>query len=278
MGVLMFGRVLRQDVSASTGTTKQKPTIDEVLKYAKPLTKKFISDFAGDAPIEHKEEIEQSAYLRLIEIYPTIDADSGWRSFVYTHCRGAVLDFLRLGKGFAEERQSIRKDELHGSTNVNKIRERISSHSDDGELFDVDQALGENGIFAGRLSLDAVNIRWELVARMAGNDAALHAFAKWIRGFTLEEMAPTFGVTRPRVGQLIQEFMAKFDDPKLAGDTWFLQSCYAFGLCTALGIPDLDQSVVMGHSIGWGLIPVDLDSREPMPGWNHVQLSLFDAG
>lgn len=255
--------------------SRKKPSIEEVIRYATPQVRKFIGEIASDLPIEQREEIEQDAYLRLVSAYDAIDAELGWKSFVYLHCRGAVLDYCKFGRGFHEKRWSIASEEGPGSSNPGKMRSRLDLVAD-GEDVDIDHVLGMNGA-AVEAAVDVVKIRWELVERMASQDECLRAFASHIRGNGIEELAPTFGLCRARVGQLIQAFAARFDDPELADCPWFKQTCYAFGLCKHMGMPDVDQSEVLGFQVGWGLPRVDLDDLTPCQTIQHetAQLDLF---
>lgn len=238
-----------------------KPSLDEVIKYATPQIRKFIGKFAADLPMEQREEIEQDGILRIIRAYDNLDVSLGWKSFIYTHCEGSVKDYLRFGKGFHESRWSLALKPGEDTKFGRKIRDRVSLEFD-GESIDIDQIIGAHGVFS-EMKFDEVQIRWELVARMASQDEVLHAFAKSLLGYGIEQMAPVFGLCRARVGQLIQAFVERFDDPDLADCPWFKQTCYAFGICTHLGMKDIDQSEVMGFSIGWGLPQVDLDDLKP---------------
>lgn len=259
----------------SEKTDLKKPTINEVIAYSKPLIMKFINQYASSLPREHKEEIEQTAYLRIIKAYEGLKADGGWKSFVYNHSRGAVLDYLKFGVGFQEDKWTIAKDEEHGSRNVHKIRERIHLSFDDND-FTIDQVLGQEGIY-NELNLDEVRIRWDLVARLARVDDQLHAFALWIRGYHIEQIGPVFHLSRARIGQLIESFIARFKNPT-PNDYWFRQICYALGICEMLDIKDVDQSANYECKLGWNYEPVDLDSLKPKyksRSSKWVQLELF---
>ena len=250
------------------------PAKHEIISYAKPIIFKFINKFAVDLPQEQKLEIEQTAYLRLLEAYDQINPDLGWKSFTFNHSRGAVLDYLKFGKGFAESKWSIRKEEGPQSRHRNKIKERVFHESTTGEELDIDQVLGQLGIFSDT-EPKALNINWDLVARMAAYDKEIHATAKWIRGFQIDEIATIFGVSRSKITQLIASFVFRFDDPECAVDKWFLQTCYAFGLCGHLGLPTIDQSR-RGEPVGWSLPPVDLDSNKPQRVTKEVQLAFVE--
>ncbi len=244
-----------------------KPTMEQVIAYAKPIILKFLSK--TNAPDEHRDEMEQCVYLRLIEAYPGLNADDGWKSFTYTHTRGAILDYLKYGAGFSEGKWSL-KNSKEG--NAPKLTSRVTSYEENEveEHFNIDRALGAHGIFNEPEDRDKPKIKWELLARMCSVDENLHAFAKMIRGLSVEEMAPVFGLCRTRVSQMIQAFLERFDDGEMADNPWFKQTCFALGVCPHLGMADLDQTEVMGFSIGWNLNPVDLDSVKP----HHYLLEL----
>lgn len=256
------------------GEIMEKPSLDEVLLYARLAVRATISKKkkARSAPREQQDEMLQAAYERILEKYPEIEAES-WKSYVYTHSRGAVLDYLKSGEGFAEKRWSLQKPEDVGNTHVGKINERVSLHNSAGEDVSLDQVVGQFGVF-NELQLDRIKINWDLVSRMSSQDECLRAFAMHLRGITLDAMAPVFGVKVARAGQLVQAFVDRFDDPVHTDCPWFKQCCFALGLCDRLGVPNIDQSKIMGFSIGWGLPAVDLDFA-PEPE-ESKQKSFFD--
>lgn len=253
-----------------------KPTVTEVIRYATPIIRQFIKKYARDLPHEHKEEIEQEAYVRILEAYENLDPTGGWKSFVYNHSRGTVLDWLKFGKGFQENKWSLRKLETTVSRNRNKLHERVSLVSKDGTAIKIDDVAANNGIFS-EIKIPDLEINWNLVARMSFADDAIHAFAKQLRGFEADEIATVLGVTKFRVGQLIQVFLQRFDDPHCAEEQWFLQTCFAFGLCGHLRMPKVDQSDVIGYPLGWNMDPVNLDCRKPLKSFYHYQLPLFQS-
>lgn len=246
-----------------------KPTIQEVIDYARPIAGKLISEKAADAPREHKDEIEQCVMLRLIEAYPGLDESKGWKSFVYNHTRGAILDYLKFGDGFAEQRWSLRDGEPEegedpAPVKVPKLTSRVELYRDGekDDAFDIDRALGQHSIFH-ELDVESPVIKWELLARLASKDEHLHAFAKYLRGISIEDMAPVFGVVRTRVSQMIQAFLDRFDDGEHAECQWFMQTCYALGVSRLLGMPDEPVRYPSGNHVGFNLNPVDLDSVKP---------------
>lgn len=255
----------------------EKPSKDVLIKYATPIVHKFINMYASEIPSEHKEEIAQDAFLRILEQYDQIDADKGWKSYVYNHSRGTVLDYLKAGKGFRESAWSIAKEEEHDARNVLKIRERLSVSSDSPDEFDLEHALGKSGVFS-EISTAEIEINWELVSRMSCHDEAIHAVAKFLKGFSIQEIALVLSFSEQKVSNLIKGFWDRFDDPAKCLDTWFLQTAYALGICGHLGIPEIDQSDVLGFPVGWNWPAINLDSEAVFDLDSELQLSFFDVG
>lgn len=118
----------------------QKPSFEEVSKYAKGNIRKFIRDLVSDLPFEQQEEIEQEAMLRVFRAYQELDAARGWKSFIYTHCKGAVKDYQKSGAGFSEQRWSL----ASGAADLKGLLEALESACakniikfvHDGEEFD----------------------------------------------------------------------------------------------------------------------------------------------
>lgn len=257
------------------GEDMDKPSLDDVLIYAKAMVRSIVAKNkkVGSLPAEQKLDMEQDAYVRVINAYPEIQP-VGWKSFVYTHCRGAVLDYQKAGHGFEEQRWSIAKPEEKNAVHAGKISERVVLHNSEGADISIDQVMGKYGAFT-ELDLDKVKIDWELVARMASQDESLRAFAMSLRGVTLEQMGPVFGVKVARAGQLVQAFIDRFDDPEYSDCRWFKQCCFALGISERLGMAHVDQSLVHGYSIGWNLPSVDLDYAPE--AYVDQQMSLLDG-
>lgn len=255
-----------------------KPTIEAVLAYVRPLTLKFIAQFARDLPEEQREEIEQSVNLKVIQAYKGLDPDAGWKSYAWNLARGAVLDYKKHGQGFQESRWSIAKEEAHDSIHATKIRERVF-HGPPGleDMPDLEAVLGRSGVFS-ETEIDTIRIRWDLVARLARRDDELHAFAKWIRGYELEEMAPHFGLSRARIGQLIQQFIDRLDTPSEMDSPWNRQIAFSLGIARHFGVPDCDQARLYLYPIGNDLDPVDLDDLSPKDIGPDLQTDLFGGG
>jgi len=255
-----------------------KPSIEIVLAYANPIVRKFISKHAADLPEEQKEEIRQVAALRVYEAYKGLDPDAGWKSFVYNHCRGAVLDYLKAGDGFEEDNWGIQREEENEAVHVGKIRTRMQLVNTDDEDLDVGSVLGVYGKFT-EVDLDHPKIKWDVLAKLASQDKPLHAFLKVLRGQSLDEIGQVLGESRPNVGQLVEQFTARFDDPAWAAEfakrAWLDQIIWAFGLARHFNLRDCDQSQVHGIPLGQGLVPVDLDSTEVNRPAKDSQMGLF---
>lgn len=223
-----------------------KPSLEEVLDYAKAQIKNFIRKKAYNLPREHQEEIEQECFLSIIKKYNEITADGGWRSLVYQKANGVVLDYIKEGKGDEFSRTSVNKKGFH--------RANVYLNSNDEET-DFSQYLGQQGHFTD--SEAEIKINWDLVAKMASGDIRLHVYAKHLLGHSLEQIALVFNKEHARIGQYVEEFISRFDDPEYADCKWFKQTCFAFGLCEKLGLPAVDQG------LGWSLVAVDLNDLKP---------------
>lgn len=256
--------------------SKGKPTFEEVLSYAKPILAEFINKFAGDFPREHKEEMEQECAIRLFQAFSRLEADKGWKSFTYNHCRGTVLDYLKFGRGYAEGRASLHKEET--SRSKNKLRERAYYYDNEsGESLEVEHVAAINGVY--HTLKENRGIRWDLVARLASSDEVIHAGALWINDLQYDEIAHVLALSKHRVAQLISEFFERFDDPEKAEDPNFLQMLYALNLCEEFGLPDEPQPDMFTVC----LPKIDLFKKKERKPKQPIQLTFFpmmeeDAG
>jgi len=254
-----------------------KPTLEEVLKHAKGTIWKFINAYAGDIPAEHKEEIFQLANVRLWKAYDRLDPEKGWKSFIYFHAEGAVLDYLKDGKGFRETAGRLlqKRDKLQSKSRG--IFDRVTIQDEKDQDLGVERIAGINGVFSS-FDPTQVNIRWDLVAHMSRTDDIIHAFALYLKGYSMDEIGRVFRLCEARIGQMIAAFSARFDSPKWAMDPWFFQMVYAFGLAHQFDMEDADASEIFGFTIAWDSIPVDLDSLEPKyESTGEEQDTMFDG-
>lgn len=221
------------------------PSIQEVLDYTKKMILFFIAKKAKHLPYEQKEEIQQIAYLKLIEKFPEIRSE-GWKSLIYQKCNGIVLDYLKLGTGFEDDTDN----------------HRVELVNSDGDDVSVDQVAGIYGVSSPELQ--KVNINWDLLSKLASRDLPLRAFSKQLLGIPLKTIGPNLDVEIARADQLVKEFISRFDDPEFADCAWFKQCCYALGISELLGLPNepiyLDDADYM---IGENLDPVNLYDEEP---------------
>jgi len=88
---------------------KPKPTLEEVCAYAQLNLGKIIRDRLSYLSDELQAEAHQTAFLRVIKAYDGLDAAKGWRAYIYLHCRGAVMDYDKGGKGNEETKWSLKK-------------------------------------------------------------------------------------------------------------------------------------------------------------------------
>lgn len=233
----------------------------------------FVKKRALDCPVEHQEEMKQEAYVRILNSYEKLDVTRGWKSFVFNHCRGAIMDYQKFGIGFAENRWSLQKTTKKRNTTF-KINSRIDFDRDNQSL-DLDTVMANHGLFASINTSETI-ILWPLVESMAQQDETIHIFAKALLGFDMCELAEIFGLSRGRICQIIELFIERFDDPQLVDDLWFKQTCYAFGLCKVLGMPEVDQSDVVNYQVGWSTNKADLYSYNPVKIPQPEQMSWID--
>jgi len=167
------------------------------------------------------------------------------------------LDYIRWGRGF-QESTLIKKDETGADIEEVKpwrLRQRITyigSESPDGDLRSFEDVLGSLGQFTHPVDLTNETPDWSLIARMSSQDQDIHLVAKLMLGFTHEEVADIWHVSRERITQRLSEFCQRLDDPIHLGSRWIAQTIYAFGLCEAFNQPREDLG------FGWEYDPVDL--------------------
>jgi hypothetical protein len=225
------------------------PSLQEVLDYAQGNIRKALLEHASHLPPEIQEEAAAEANLKLLEAYSRFQ-NEGWRSFVYTKCRGAIQDYVKLGRGFKESGKRSRLAAAKAGGKQPRLFERVELLNDERQ-HDVDLVVGIMGDHRDAEDLDIDPIKWDLVARMAVTDDCIHAMALWLLQFEPLEISKILGVCTARVGQLIRQFREKIEKEVTtdADDPWVCQMIYAFGLAHRFGLPDVDQSVIRGYSV-----------------------------
>lgn len=242
---------------------KTRPTLDEVLKETTKKVSYWLFKKANKLPQEQKDEIKQIAMMTIFEQYGEIEAE-GWKSYLNKRCLGFVLDYQKQRKGFIS---------------FGKKLQRVENSDSDGDDIPLDTSIHKYGVLDPK-AVNDVEIRWELLSKLASKDMALKAFVKnKVLGITLEVLVPHFNLETTRINQLVQEFIDRFDSPEHADCEWFMQCCYALGLCKTLDIHDGAQFLSDSNSmIGEHLIPVDLWDETPNHSWleKQSQMSLFE--
>jgi DNA-directed RNA polymerase specialized sigma24 family protein len=277
-----------QMVNESPG--QGKPTLDTVLAYAQDQVNHYLGKHGRDLPHEQKEEVEQIAMTRVIEAYPRIDPTRGWKSFIQWHASGAVLDYIRDGRGFEEsgwdEKDPDAADAETGAApdaapiepqqqKRPVLRHRVSEVGGRGgegdALVNVEDIAAIYGVAIAADGDDAlIQPNWDLVARLARADEDVHLIAKLLMGCTQTELQEDFGVSRERLHQRINEFFDRLDSPKHIYDVTVNQIIFAFGM------GDLFHMDARDNGWGWDLEPVDLYSQRsvrdarPQLGFNFA--------
>ena len=202
------------------GMEASKPSIEVILAEVEKKTSFFIYKYAGHLPDEQKEDIKQIAKMRLWEKYPEIEP-TGWKAYISKRCGGVVMDYIKQGTGFED----------------GEGWNRLTLKDSEGETLEVENTLGLAGIF-DKVDPNKIDIKWDIVAKMARRDKNIHAFAMQILGFQLRLIAPVLNVEIARADQLCKEFVEWFDDAEKVHCSWTQQAAYAFGISEMLGWPN----------------------------------------
>jgi len=252
----------------------KKPSLDEVLKYAKEQMKYYLRSQASHLPEEQKEEVTQDCMIRLFRAYEKLDDEKGWKAFVQKHCFGATKDYVERGKGFEESKWVLQSLENGCETSI-KFRETGPTCEPDEDLgsnaIDKILAYNEDPFDKESVEIEEEKIKWDLLARMCSIDKDLHIFVRYhLLDNTLEKLTEYFGLTRERIGQRLKSFTLSLDDPDQYENTWIMQIIFALGLCEKFHMEEIDQ----GH--GYHLPPVDFTTLEKrFDKEAEVQTSLF---
>ena len=235
---------------------KEKPDFDTVLKYLDKQVDMQISKMASSVPDEQKDEMRQEARLRVWNAYEKLDPEKGWKSFVQLHCRGAVLDYLRWGKGHEESHLAEKNfDENNQDPKPWRLKHRIGFKGEDGNSVSIEDVLSVFDIADDTDPL-AERPNWDLIARMASQDQDIHMVAKLMLGFTHDEVSKMWGVSRERITQKLAEFCERLDSAENMGSRWTAQTIFAFGLCAKFHQPRIDLG------FGWEYDKIDLFSQD----------------
>lgn len=232
------------------------PSVDDVLKYATKQISIYNGKLASSLPAEQREEISQIALLRVFEAYGRIDFSKPWRSFVQRHCSGAILDYLRYGVGFEEVTLKKPNEDTLPVKKPWRLKKRLQIIDQNNIDATLDSTLGLFGIHNTQPDIEGYRPKWDLIARMAGQDVDIHLVAKLLLGFTQTELSSIFKVSRERLTQRLQEFCTRLDSPEFLHSRWVAQTIYAFGLCGKFHQPEIDLG------FGWEYDQVDLWSTD----------------
>lgn len=252
----------RDGASGGQAAKGETPSIETVLKYAEGPIGYWIGRFGRNHPDEHQEEMRQEAIERLLNCYkgidqyciewrgrnPDSDKDAPWRAFVQRHCKGAIQDYIREGRGFKERAERLQEDDE--GDDPGGIRHRVDIQNENGETLDAEEVAG---IF-GRWETDFDKLRpdWDLVARLSSKFEDVHLIAMVWQGYTQEELSAQFGVTRERLSQRIKALLNSLKRPGARRSRKLVQIANAFNLTEHTGLPKVD------NGLGRDWDPVDL--------------------
>ncbi len=227
-----------------TEEAKELPTWENVEEYANKKINSAVYSKCSNLPYEIQEDIKQEAWIRVWRHFDKLVPGKSWKAFISTHCNGAVLDFLKSNRGLHELK-----------TGATTMKSRVRMYSEDGSEFGVDHVLGAFGIYAdAEHDKEQLDIKWDLVQRLAAEDDRVLILAKHIVGVSYVDIASQSKFCRERVGQQCREIINHFSSPESEGDKWTEQVLYAFGLSDLYGTPNED------NGFGWQMEPVDIFS------------------
>lgn len=208
-------------------------------------------------PKEQQEEISQEAILKILELFESKRIKKKfWRTYIRTICFGKALDYKKLGQGF---------EDGYGWT-------RFENTNGDEEEISIDQTLSYHEKYT-TYDVEKIEIKWDLLCKMASRDKWLECFLRQIRSDKLREIAPVIGLSVSRADQYINEFLERFDDPKDYDNPWVQQIAYGLGISKILGWPAAPVYLEGGAMVGEFLKPINLDELPIHPVMNQKQES-----
>lgn len=199
---------------------------DEYLDYA-------INHKAKHLPREIQEDIKQIGFERVLRQFEKIDFNDAWKAFVQQHCNGAVLDYLKSPKN-------------------QRYYQEIDEQKCEVDSFD----LLNIGLFYNSFDDLKLDIKWDLVARLASKDDRVLLVARFVLGHTLSDISRSSNFSRERINQKFKEFCELLDDPFEVENKWVNQIIYAFGLSEHFHMEAIDNGE------GWDLEPIDIFKTE----------------
>jgi DNA-directed RNA polymerase specialized sigma24 family protein len=228
-----------------------KPSRDVVLAFAMKKIPKHIQDNASNKPYEQKEEAAQEAVAEVLEAYERIEENNPkWKGFIDLRCRGAIIDYFKAGKGHQEDRK--------GKTTRANITSRVSNTDKEGNEVDIYQLAEVFSMMRENDYMDSMEIKWDLVSKMASADSAIHLLAKLVLGFSMDELEKIFKCSKETLSRRYRRFLKRLDMPSYARDPWMDQFIYAFGLSHVFHLKEVDNGLAQDY------VKVDLYSTKPL--------------
>lgn len=224
----------------------QLPGVGEVCRYGQRVLRGCLS--RSGFPKEICEDIAQELNLWIIQAYPNFKPELNWQGYIGTRASGLVKDTMKLHRGFSREMK----------------RQRLVD-TDAGRDNDLDLILQLEGVSTESRETKR-DIDFDLLARLAHSDVALHAFVRHaIFGQTINEIAIPFGVTPQMVDLYIKDFKSPFAHPdhKRWSSPEFLQALYALGISEHFEIRYRAYSDIERLQVGFCGPMVDFMSFDP---------------
>lgn len=222
----------------SAGGDLEKERESEFFAFIDVTANKYIGRRCKSLPLEDRKEIKSKIYEYFVENFDRISSNDNWAGYVERCCSGMVKNYKRDNKKRWHELVDTLEDDETPESKMDRLSVNIN-HKQGAELID---------------------INWDLLSRLCYVDKELHAFVKVkLLGYSLKDVEYHFGVSdQKRVWDLIEAFLSRFKMQSSFRNPWFLQICFALGICELLDIDSVDQRQ------GYNFEKVDLlENRSP---------------
>lgn len=220
------------------GGVLEKEREAELYSFIEVTAKKHIGKRGSSLPLEDRKEIKSIIFEYFVENFDRVSSEKNWQGYVERCCSGLVKNYKR--------------------DNGRRWNELVDADADES----IDEKIDHAHLnWSKKQGVELIDINWDLLSRLCSADRELHAFVKMkILSYSLKELEYQFNVNdQRRVWDLVEAFLSRFRKPITQPNQWFLQICFALGICELMGLEPIDQK------IGYGLEKVDLFENRVAP-------------
>jgi DNA-directed RNA polymerase specialized sigma24 family protein len=223
---------------------------DEAIQVVTKIADRLLNKLARFLPKEQREEAKQEMYLRILEYLPDFSRRKNWKGMIYTHCRGAILDYIKRGSGFQEHKKSSEKAKANKSPKIMKSRITVNPSNENGTLGDaVDRSLYNAGEFINPekfLINDFPNIDWLTLYKLASVNRNVFIITLWLKGNSITEIGKLVGLTEQRIDSIRLTTFRDLKLPRARHEPYWRTLIHALGLDDVLDYSGSDWSLKTG--------------------------------